>query len=117
MAARVCCGVVRVLFYILSDPARLKWFAWDHRVHPCFSGLFSRAGATVPFSTPGTVVRVSRRAIPTTVPGTPANRDRLWRARRVDLLCRFSRMQVVYVEPQFPYAGTRTTSDTVLRWS
>ena len=32
MAAWFRCGVVCVLFYILSDPARLKWFASDRPV-------------------------------------------------------------------------------------
>lgn len=32
-------GVVCTFLYILSDPARLKWFAMDRPVRPRFSGL------------------------------------------------------------------------------
>lgn len=53
------------------------------------------AESAVPRKGPETVVPVGPRANPTTMPSTQANDDRLWRARHVDLLCRFSRMHVV----------------------
>lgn len=47
MAGRFRCGVVPDFLYILSDPARLKWFAPDRPGCPRFCDRVGRAGHRV----------------------------------------------------------------------